>query len=330
MRFDAEFFTSTAGQWVLLAVAVVLGTGAVIWQHHRRQPAPLSVAATTPASPLPRVFERTGTRFPDLPAPSAPTTVAPTPDRTDTDPSPEAEVTPPPPLSLFVANPVIHREAAAEAPYGRLIPCETVVTLESNRLDTPVIGLVTADVWEGGRVIVPAGTEVHGRAALDHARERIAVEGSWVLVWRTRDAANGTELQVRGLALARENSGVSGKGELQDGSAGLPGTVVRATDHRELRLFAATFLSAATAALQDTRTTTGPFGESALPAATARNATLAGSGAVLREYAEQIREAIARDGFFLRVPAGTPFYLYVTERLDLGQALRPARNPDLP
>jgi len=33
------------------------------------------------------------------------------------------------------------------APYGRLIPCETVVTIESSRLDTPVIGLVTEDVW---------------------------------------------------------------------------------------------------------------------------------------------------------------------------------------
>jgi hypothetical protein len=30
-----------------------------------------------------------------------------------------------------------------------MIPCETVVTLESNRLATPVIGIVTEDVWEG-------------------------------------------------------------------------------------------------------------------------------------------------------------------------------------
>ena len=61
-----------------------------------------------------------------------------------------------------------------------------------------------------------------------------------------------------------------------------------------------------------------------MPAATARNATLAGTGAVLREYAEQLREAVARDGFYLRVPAGKPFYLYVTQTLDRGAAPRSA------
>ena len=56
------------------------------------------------------------------------------------------------------------------APFGRLIPCETVVALESNRLETPVIGLVTEDVWHDGRLVIPAGAEVHGRAALDRTR----------------------------------------------------------------------------------------------------------------------------------------------------------------
>jgi hypothetical protein len=96
--------------------------------------------------------------------------------------------------------------------------------------------------------------------------------------------------------------------------------VVRVSDDRELRLFAASFLTAATAALQDTRATMGVLGEAAVPIATARNAALAGTGAVLREYAQQMREAIARDGFYLRVPAGKPFYLYVTETIDRGRA----------
>ena len=45
-------------------------------------------------------------------------------------------------------------------------------------------------------------------------------------------------------------------------------------------------------------------------------------GAVLREQAQAIRESIARDGLYLRVPAGKPFYLYVTETLDRGRAQR--------
>ena len=49
-------------------------------------------------------------------------------------------------------------------------------------------------------------------------------------------------------------------------------------------------------------------------------AVLAGTGAVLREQAQAIRESIARDGFYLRVPVGKPFYLYLTQTLDRSQA----------
>ena len=59
----------------------------------------------------------------------------------------------------------------------------------------------------------------------------------------------------------------------------------------------------------------GLVGETSLVASTARNAGLAGTSAVLREYAQQLRDAIARDGFYLRVPAGKPFYLYLTQPL---------------
>jgi hypothetical protein len=95
--------------------------------------------------------------------------------------------------------------------------------------------------------------------------------------------------------------------------------VVRTDDWRETKLFAATFLSTATSALQDTRASAGLVGDVSVPAATARNATLAGTGAILREYAQHLRDAIARDGFYARVPAGTPFYLYITQEFGAGR-----------
>ncbi|MEO5959561.1 MAG: TrbI/VirB10 family protein, partial [Opitutaceae bacterium] len=197
--------------------------------------------------------------------------------------------------------------------------CETVVALESNRLETPVIGLVTEDVWHNGRLVIPAGAEVHGRASLDRARERLAVQGEWKIVWRTPDRDNGTELSMQGLALDREfNADARTWGE-HDGSAGLRGQIVKTDNDRELKLFAATFLATATAALQETKPTAGLLGESSVPTTTVRNAVLAGSGAVLREQAQAIRESIARDGFYLRVPAGKPFYLYITQSLDRSQ-----------
>lgn len=83
------------------------------------------------------------------------------------------------PISLFTSSATSDATELSKtyAPYGRMIPCETVVTIESSRLDTPVIGLVTEDVWHDGRLIIPAGAEVHGRASLDRSRERIAVAG---------------------------------------------------------------------------------------------------------------------------------------------------------
>ena len=37
-------------------------------------------------------------------------------------------------------------------------------TVDSTNIDTPIIGLVIEDAWNDGRVIIPAGTEVHGLA----------------------------------------------------------------------------------------------------------------------------------------------------------------------
>ena len=130
-----------------------------------------------------------------VPPPAAPIQPAPIPVDVAVVPTPVREL----PLTLFVSAPI--PIARPVAPFGRLISCETVVTLESNRLDTPVIGLVTEDVWHNGRRVIPAGAEVHGRAALDRTRERLGAQGTWRIVWRTTDRDNGEELAVEGLAL---------------------------------------------------------------------------------------------------------------------------------
>ncbi len=209
------------------------------------------------------------------------------------------------------------------APFGRLIPCETVVTIESSKLDTPVIGLVTDDVWHAGELIIPAGAEVHGRAALDRARERIAASGKWVVVWRDGSALNGTELVINGIALDRAKDDVSGEFGLRDGSAGLLGDLVKTDSWQEVRLFAATFLAGFAGGLQDLQNEGTAFGGVAqVPVASSRNAALQGTADVLNAYARQIQEAIAKDGFYVRVPAGKQFYLYVTETVDVAKGTR--------
>ena len=318
MKFNREFFGSTTGQLVMIGALIAVGVVVMRWQHRQRQTTPLPTAPAAQPLSLPKTFAREIAKFPKpaIPAESAAHGGL----RSSIAAVEKPRIVP---LTLLAAKPpATPAETPVFAPYGRLIPCETVVTLESNRLDTPVLGLVTEDVWHAGRLVVPAGAEVHGHAALDRARERLAVQGAWRIVWRTPDADNGTELAVQGLALNRDFDSATGRWGEQDGSAGLRGEILKTDDERELKLFAATFLSGATAALQDTRNAAGLLGEIALPAATARNAALAGTGAVLRDYAQQLREAVARDGLYVRVPSGKPFYLYVTETLDRSHAGR--------
>jgi hypothetical protein len=320
MKFNLDFLNSPTGQVVLVAAVLLLGVLAVRWPQGP-QPAPaLPAVRPAPAVTLPQTLTREGVRFTQPAASPGPAGAASQPAPAK---APAAVLPRVLPLMLFAASPETPPSPVAPAaPYGRLIPCQTVLALESNRLETPVIGLVTEDVWHDGRRVIPAGAEVHGRAALDRTRERIAAQGEWRIVWRTNDADNGTELTAQGLVLDREWNATDRTWGEHDGSAGLRGSVVKTGDERELKLFAATFLASATSALQDNRLTSGLLGEASVPVATARNAVLAGTGAVLRDYAQELREAIARDGFYLRVPAGKPFYLYLTQTLDRSQARR--------
>ncbi len=229
------------------------------------------------------------------------------------------------PISLVAASATNDAAALSKtyAPFGRLIPCETVITIESSKLDTPVIGLVTEDVWHNGQLIIPAGAEVHGRASLDRARERIAVSGKWVVVWRDASPLNGTELVLDGIALDRNKDDTTGEFGMRDGSAGLLGDLIKSDDWQEIKLFASTFLAGFAGGLQELRSQNTAFGDLVqVPKASGRNAALQGTADVLNAYAKQIQEAIARDGFFVRVPAGKQFYLYVTETIDVAKGTR--------
>lgn len=232
------------------------------------------------------------------------------------------------PIALFSSGSAADQAELSKtyAPYGRLIPCETVITLESSKLETPVIGLVTEDVWHDGRLIIPAGAEVHGRASLDRSRERIAAEGKWVIVWRDESPMNGTELVVSGIALDREKDDANGEYGLRDGSAGLVGTLIQTDNLAEIKLFASTFLAGMASGFQQIQTVASPLGETVINPGTARDAALQGTAQVLNAYARQIQETIERDGFFVRVPAGKQFYLYVTQTIDQASGKRGNRS----
>src|SRR6266566_6993357 len=224
---------------------------------------------------------------------------------------------PEPPISLFADSaadiPESKKISGIYAPFGRLIPCETVITVDSASIQTPIIGLVTENIYRAGQLIIRAGTEVHGTAQTDRSRERIASGTSWRLVYQT-----GEELALKAIALDREfdnNTNQTGWG-ITDGSAGIRGRIIKSDDLAEIKLFAATFLSGAANALTEKEQTV--FGTIETPSL--NNAPFKGAQQVLAAYAQRIYESIQRDGFYVRVPSGKQFYLYVLQTIDAEDA----------
>jgi hypothetical protein len=185
--------------------------------------------------------------------------------------------------------------------------------VDSASIRTPIIGFVTEDIYHAGRLIIPAGTEVHGTAASDRVRERLASGTAWTLVWQT-----GEELRLSALALDREfesDTNHVGWG-ITDGSAGLRGRLIKSDNMADIKLFAATFLSGAAGALTEKKETVfGPIDSPSL-----NNAPFQGAEKVLSVYAQRIFDSIQRDGFYVRIPSGKQFYLYVLQTIDRADA----------
>ncbi|MGH8024052.1 MAG: TrbI/VirB10 family protein [Limisphaerales bacterium] len=322
-----NFLKTKSGK--LVVFGAVFAAGLVIFSVLRQHHAPSEVAATPLAtnsiSGQPEVVQtvvRPMQVF-NPPPPVSPTHPTPgVPAFTNSSPKP-LPVVPPrqlpqlSPISLFadsaagIARP--KQLSAIYAPFGRLIPCETVITVDSSSMETPIVGLVTENVYYGGRLIIPAGTEVHGMAQTDRQRDRIATSTSWKLVWQ-----DGEEMQLKAIALDREfdnNTNQSGWA-ITDGSAGLSGEVIKSDNLAEIKLFAATFLSGAASALTEQQQTL----LGSMPAPTLGNAPFQGAQAVLQTYAQQIFDSIQKNGFYVRVPSGKQFYLYVLQTIDRADA----------
>jgi hypothetical protein len=94
----------------------------------------------------------------DIPAPPPTQATPPAPESDSATPTPKPP--PPVPQTIFAAR----EQSVSELflPYGRLLRCELVNTVDSTNIDTPIIGLVIEDAWNAGRLIIPVGTEIHG------------------------------------------------------------------------------------------------------------------------------------------------------------------------
>lgn len=192
-------------------------------------------------------------------------------------------------------------------PFGTLLKCKLVNTIDSANLDTPVIAVLLEDVWQNGKKVVPANTLVHGTARAGRIRDRVTATGTWRFVWQ-----DGRELAFNGVALDREyEHEIDGYG-ITDGSAGLKGRVIAADNLQELKMLAAAALSGFARGTQDrTQTALGTTITGSVS-----NGAREGVGEVFDLYAQRTLRDIEGNGYFVRVPAGKEFYVYVLAAVD--------------
>lgn len=187
------------------------------------------------------------------------------------------------------------------APTGTLIPCVLVNTLDSSKIATPIIGMVTKEIWHNGNLIIPAGTLVQSMAQNGRSRDRIEASGTWRFVWH-----DGRELTIPGIALDRVYDHDLNDYGLTDGSAGIRGVMERTDESAEIKLFLATLISGFAEGSQ--KKTTGFFGTS--QEGGFLNGGAEGVNAVMERYAEMILDQM-EEGYFVRVAAGTEFYIFI-------------------
>ena len=193
-------------------------------------------------------------------------------------------------LASYEASPVQAERKSSPPPerfmpFGTLLKCKLVNTIDSANLETPVIAVLLEDVWQNGKKVIPANTLVHGTAR---------------------------ELAFNGVALDREyDHNIDGYG-ITDGSAGLRGRLMATDDLQELKLLASAALSGFARGTQDrTQTALGTTITGSVS-----NGVREGVGDVFDLYAKRTLKDIEENGYFVRVSAGKEFYVYVLESVD--------------
>ena len=329
---------------IVIAILLLVFGAVGIWYLFKATPAPKRLEASAPDP---------GLQAPEfhVERPVIPAEVvipSPTPIVTEVSPGQAApEVQQPEkklaPMRIYSAatapQPTPEEDLGNYAPAYRRVRCKLVNTVDSSNISTPVLGLVTDDLWWGGKLIMAKNSEVNGFAQTDKSRERIAAEGAWTFVLYDPDRCqlSNQELVLKGMALDREDDpgfqalmvgmtvvdpNVKTWG-ITDGSAGIRGVVLKTSSNQELNLFLAAFINAVGQSVQGLGTTaingsvasaTGASGYIISPATQAAQTPM-------EHYAQSILDQIQRDGFFIRIPAGKLFYVLVTEDIWTGRAV---------
>ena len=211
------------------------------------------------------------------------------------------------------------------APFGRLLDCKLVNTLESNVDGTPLIAIVIKDLWwtnaQGERkLIIPAGTEVHGKMG-SCVRNRMMSDGNFILVWQITSGQVGMELQLQGRVLEKSNqAGDKSKATITDMAAGIPGRVMGNSNLNEMLQYTMAFARGLSEGFETTKTFDNGSTIVTENDGTTKNALAKAFETLSNVALENITDKISKESYYIRVPAGTEFYLYIEQVTDVEKA----------
>lgn len=203
-------------------------------------------------------------------------------------------------------------------PFGALLKCQLANAVESTNLDTPIFGYVIEDVYgPGGHLIIPAGSEIHGDAMKSSSRDRIGAQNKFILVF----IDSGRELKLTASVLDHApNPNNPSKWSETDGSGGLRGYQIKLDKYAEAKAIMGSALAAGASAFPEQLTQMGPFGNMTSTSKGGwQSAFSEGVGAGADIYARRLLEAM-KELYYVRVDAGTYFYLYVRQTVSLADA----------
>jgi hypothetical protein len=236
----------------------------------------------------------------------------------------------PSPLNIYNESASKKKKLDKYLPYGQWIPCELAVTLQTSNSGTPIIGIVTENIYNAGKLIIPAGSYVHGTTAGMPMRDHIRTDEKWIIVWRTRDNNNGKELILKGVALENGSHWNGKNWDLLDGSAGIKGFTHDSRNISKLKDIAVGVVEGAGSGLQAAATLSAlaPVGAATEGSTNLLNVAGEGLGGAISSGASRSASLMAKESlanviesqYYVTAPAGTQFYLYVQQTVDFEDA----------
>ena len=213
------------------------------------------------------------------------------------------------------------------APYGRLIACKMVNTVESGDTDTPLIAVVIEDLWwinaKGEKkLIIPAGTEVYGTVnGAKPMRNRLTTGNNFILVWQATSNMVGFELQLKGVALEKsthpENRMLAA---ITDMSAGIPGQVMSNENLSKFLMYTLAFGQGLAQGYQTNEVYTDSGVTVTTQDGTTKNAMARGAETLAQVMLQDVSQMIAKESYYIRVASGTEFYIFVQQVINLDDA----------